>query len=115
MGTRVIEASCSPSANFILQKLIERLPGQRVHFIASEMMGSAVAAAQHRTQNRILERLIEHCPCDYTESIIDELISTGNSLCTNAYGNFVVQSVLIHGAKHQRARLAQVILEDVHR
>merc|ERR1712039_632347 len=52
---------------------------------------------------------------EQTDVLIDEIINSGVELSTNAYGNFVVQSVLVHGTETQRSHLAQLLLGDVHR
>merc|ERR1712217_892438 len=92
-----MEAGASPHANHVLQKIIRLFSPEKLGFIASELEGSAVEAAQHRTQCRVLERVIEHFPNNRIETLVHELLDSVAPLCRHAFGNFIVQSILAHG------------------
>merc|ERR1712070_676861 len=111
---RVIEALQSPHANYVLQKCIEVTPASQLGFITSELKRNAVLAAKHRFGCRIMERLFEHhCSELPTEALMDEIVAETSTLCRHSYANFVVQHVLEHGSGTHRARIAEVLLQDV--
>jgi len=110
---QVWETSGCPHASHVLLKSIEGMPPQRVEFIATELKGLAVSAAQHRIRSRVLQRLIELCPGSQTDELVEELCGSAGMLCKHPFGNYLMQTVLEHGTPDQREKLASVITSDV--
>mmetsp|Transcript_44046 Transcript_44046/g.84577 ORF Transcript_44046/g.84577 Transcript_44046/m.84577 type:complete len:379 (-) Transcript_44046:370-1506(-) len=110
---RVLDAVCSPHANFVIQKIIELMPTAQAAFIVEEISGMAEEVACHRFGCRILCRLQEHC-ASATRSIplLDEALSKADVLCKHAFGHYVIQSVLEHGTMRQREQVMEALCSD---
>merc|ERR1712039_101954 len=97
LRSQIWEMSGTPYTNHVLQKCIRSMPPQRIGFMAGEMQGRAVEAAQHRVRSRILQRLVELCPTDQTAELVDEVIDSAAVLCKHPFGNYIIQAILEHG------------------
>jgi len=111
---RVVEASMCPNANHVLQKCVELLPPEHLHFVAEELQGQFAVAARHRYGCRVLERLIERKAYG-TDALVAEVLADANQLCRHPFGNFVVQHVLKLGAPAQRRAIAEALHTDIQR
>jgi len=80
-------------------------PPQRVQFIASEFHGRAVEASQHWCRARIVQRLIELFPSNDTIELADEVIRHAVFLSKHPFGNYRMQTLLVHGRPEDKERL----------
>jgi len=104
-------------ANHVLQKLISSMRPQEVQFVVDEIMsggrGSGVTAARHIFGCRVVERLLEHCQPEQVGSLVEDLLEYGSELCSDQYGNFVVQHVLEYGCDDHKHRMSQIVAEQI--
>eukprot|EP00450_Noctiluca_scintillans_P035089 CAMPEP_0194542332 /NCGR_PEP_ID=MMETSP0253-20130528/83822_1 /TAXON_ID=2966 /ORGANISM="Noctiluca scintillans" /LENGTH=339 /DNA_ID=CAMNT_0039388947 /DNA_START=161 /DNA_END=1180 /DNA_ORIENTATION=- len=110
----------SPSANYVIQKIVEVMPGSVVEFISEELVGIGSKTARHRFGCRILCRIFEHSASEatsevhgVTQRLIDELLYIVGDLCVDHYGHHVVESAIEHGNVEQQHQIASVLRTDL--
>lgn len=105
------------NANHVLQKLISSMRPQASQFVIDEIRSrgsrSAAYAAQHCFGCRILERLLEHCTPEQLHGLVEDLLSFGPQLCTDQYGNFVVQHMLEFGSDEHKHRMSRIVAGQI--
>lgn len=105
------------NANHVLQKLISSMRPQASQFVIDEIMsrgpGAAAYAAQHCFGCRLVERLLEHCTLEQVGTLVEDLLDFGPQLCTDQYGNFVVQHVLEFGSDEHKHRMSLIVAEQI--
>lgn len=106
----------SPSANYVIQKIVEMMPASVVEFISEELVGIGGKTARHRFGCRILCRILEHNSSEatsdvhgFTQRLIDELLDIVADLCVERYGHHVVESAIEHGNVKQQHQIASVL------
>jgi len=86
-------------------------------FVIDEIMspgpGSGVHAARHIFGCRVIERLLEHCKPEQTRALVEDLLHCGSQLCTDQYGNFVVQHILEFGCDDHKQRMSHIIAAQI--
>lgn len=112
---KVWEALDCRNANHVLQKLISSMRPQASQFIIDEIRscGSAAYAAQHCFGCRVVERLLEHCTPEQVGPLVEDLLDAGPKLCTDQYGNFVVQHVLEFGTDEHKHRMSRIVAGQI--
>jgi len=112
---KVWEALECRNANHVLQKLISTMRPQASQFVIDEIMslGSAAYAAQHCFGCRVVERLLEHCTPEQVRPLVEDLLDAGPKLCTDQYGNFVVQHVLEFGTDEHKHRMSRIVAAQI--
>merc|ERR1712070_558687 len=106
----VLELAQSPHGNFVLAKMVERLPPVSVNFVIERLQGSGSKIAQKKYGCRVLERLIEHCSEHQMAPLIRELVADADVLSRQQFGNFVVQHLLEHGEMPLRSCIVRQLL-----
>eukprot|EP00448_Togula_jolla_P013204 CAMPEP_0170603882 /NCGR_PEP_ID=MMETSP0224-20130122/19139_1 /TAXON_ID=285029 /ORGANISM="Togula jolla, Strain CCCM 725" /LENGTH=565 /DNA_ID=CAMNT_0010928773 /DNA_START=44 /DNA_END=1741 /DNA_ORIENTATION=+ len=110
----VFEASQSPHANFVIQKVIEVLPLKLSSFVAEELHGMVTSLARTRFGCRIPCRLLEHTlDSKMTVLLADEIAANTIELSRHSFGHHVIRSTLEHGLPRHRKRIAESLVEDV--
>ena len=113
----VKEATESPHANYVLQKVIEQMSATTSSFIAEELLLNVQRFARHRFGCRIVCRLVEHCSSeDSTHKLIETWLEDPEEaldLCKHNFGHHVVQSILEHGDVRHKEMIAEVLRHDL--
>lgn len=118
MHGHVWEASRCPHANFVLQKLIlisaMHCGPQSVQFVVNELLfkrstHAAVRASQHKFACRIVQRLLEVCSPEQVERLVAAILTDAAKLCTDPFGNYVMQHILDYGNKQQAHSIMLVL------
>jgi pumilio RNA-binding family len=92
------------NGNHVIQKCIECVPPDRIHFIISAFYGQVLVLSTHPYGCRVIQRVLEHCTDDQKQrGIMEEILRSTCSLAQDQYGNYVVQHVLEHGRAHERS------------
>jgi len=107
--THVIEAALDPSANFVIQKMIEVLPVAFTSFVPKELKGFVKEVASNRHGCRIFCRLLEHIGCDETIEVIQEALQNISFLACSPYGKHVIQAMLEYGSATQRKQIVDAL------
>lgn len=105
------------NANHVLQKLISSQRPQASQFVIDEIMrsgpGSGAYAARHSFGCRVVERLLEHCTSEQVAPLVEDLLNFGSQLCSDQFGNFVVQHVLEFGCDDHKHRMSQIVAGQI--
>mmetsp|Transcript_34626 Transcript_34626/g.62793 ORF Transcript_34626/g.62793 Transcript_34626/m.62793 type:complete len:310 (-) Transcript_34626:183-1112(-) len=115
---RISEAVRCPNANFVLQKLIEKLQPYAAVFIFQELLQkgpeSVAHVARHKYGCRILQRLLCSGPEGHISVLVENLLHDADNAfdtCAHPFGNYVMQKVL-EVSSHSSRRLLVDILAD---
>jgi len=110
----VADAMESLHGNYVLQKIIQVMPGSSSHFIIEELLGSVGIVARHRLGCRVLCRLLENLKPDGTPflALVEEiLVDIGDLFCHN-YGNYVISHILEFGLPEHKHKIACILCSD---
>jgi len=98
------------NGNHVIQKCIERIPPHLIQFIVEAFAGQVYNLSTHPYGCRVIQRILEHCTESQTETpILDELLRCTVSLIQDQYGNYVIQHVLEHGKRKDKAMIISKI------
>lgn len=100
----------SPSANYVLSKIIEVMPSAKLGLLREELSGNVCEAARHQYGCRMLERLLEHWGEHEVNWIVNEVLPNAEELCRHRFGNFVMQHMFEHGPRDCKAKIADRII-----
>ena len=103
----IIDCVQDQNGNHVIQKFIE-CSGDNSSVkkkIVSAFRGHAAFYASHSYGCRVIQRIFEYCPYSQTEPLLDELLSTTESLMLNQYGNYVIQHVIERGTSANRTSI----------
>jgi len=114
----VVEATYSRHANYVLQQIIKVLSPQQAQFIVEEIAnsGNVSSISCHEYGCRIICRLLESSGgFPGTVRLVDTILQDIDTHLTLTYGHYVIQSILEHGAQHQRDYVMSKLQSDVMR
>lgn len=101
------KAATCPNGNYVIQKIVEKLPAAHVGFVAAELKSTAAETSSHRCGCRVMCRLIEHALAEpHTVALVKEILKATPELSRHAFGHFVIQSILEHGTEEHRSAVA---------
>ncbi|KAK4391953.1 Pumilio2 [Sesamum angolense] len=96
------------NGNHVIQKCIESIPTDKIHFIISSFRGQVAALSTHPYGCRVIQRVLEHCKDkSQTQFIVDEILDSVYSLAQDQYGNYVTQHVLETGKPDERSKIIE--------
>jgi len=102
------------NGNHVIQKCIECISQDKIHFIISAFFDQIVALSTHPYGCRVIQRVLEHCKEDKIQSIMmDEILQSVCTLAQDQYGNYVIQHVLEHGKPHERAAVIKKLAGQI--
>jgi len=110
--------------NHVVQKCIEQCPSPLIQFIVDTFQGKVYSLATHPYGCRVIQRILEHCSQpkrNKNDNVVGgaagisaqlnllkrELLQCTISLVQDQYGNYVVQHVLEHGKKEDKAEIVR--------
>ncbi|CAM8967093.1 unnamed protein product [Rhodiola kirilowii] len=86
------------NGNHVIQKCIECVPEDAIHFIISTFYDLGVTLSTHAYGCHVIQRILEHCHDKKTLDIMmDEILRSVFMLAQDQYGNYVIQHTLEHG------------------
>lgn len=99
----VLEAAFHPTANFVLQRVLEVVPLHLAGFVADEAVGRSVELAKGRISCRAVIGVLRHqLPHGSAAHIAAEVLAEGEGLCWHQYGNYVLQELVVCGSLEQQ-------------
>ncbi|KAL2419983.1 Pumilio-like protein 2 [Exophiala dermatitidis] len=101
------------NGNHVVQKAIERIPGEHIQFIVDAHRGQMLKMSTHQYGCRVVQRMLEHCRPEAKRAILDELLEHTLPLISDSFGNYVVQHIIQNGEPHDRRRVVDVVLQHV--
>jgi hypothetical protein len=125
---RVLEASINMHGNHVLQKAINLLRPSDADSMLQELTKgpasfkdgwfqpwSATQIARSKYGCRVLERVIEHFLPNHDTCIefLQPIIEDCQALCTDQYGNFIIQHLLEHGTQSHKNAIMRVVKKSL--
>merc|ERR1712137_365558 len=107
----VVEATESPYANHVVQKVIEVLPPSNVSFVINELIGSGMKVVKHRYGVRIFCRLVEHSS-DVFEELIAEVTQDIAQLCCHKYASFFAQHLIQYDKENRGQQVLRILVDN---
>jgi len=112
----ISEALRCPNANFVVQKLIKKLPPQSTVFIFEELLhkgpGSVASVARHKYGCRILQGLLCIQLPDHVQQLVDSLLVDAFATCNHPFGNYVMQKLLEVCDVRSRGQLVDILAQQ---
>jgi hypothetical protein len=120
----VLEVSVNMHGNHVLQKAIDLLRPSDASSMLQELAKgpdnfkdgwfqpwSATQIARSKYGCRVLERVIEHFLPNNDSCIkfLQPVIDDCHALCTDQYGNFIIQHLLEHGTESHKSAIVRVV------
>jgi len=104
----------SMHGNHVIQKCIEQMPPDSVNFIINEVNEKVDFWASHMYGCRVIQRLLEHCTTDVQlPKMLDAILLSIKKLAMDPFGNYVVQHMLEHGRKEDKAKIIHVVASNI--
>ncbi|RMZ78968.1 hypothetical protein DV737_g3658, partial [Chaetothyriales sp. CBS 132003] len=107
---QILKVIRDQNGNHVVQKAIERVPAEHIHFIIEAHRGEAVKLATHTYGCRVIQRILENCDATAKQVVLDELYTCIPPLITDAFGNYVVQHIIEKGDPDGRRRVVSIVL-----
>jgi hypothetical protein len=110
----VKSAVYSPHGNYVIQRVIERMPTKLTRFIIHELIDEAADVARHRFGCRVVCRLLEHSATDDdTVALVDKILENVGPLCQHSFAHHVIECILEHALPRQKSLIAVKLQVDV--
>eukprot|EP00939_MAST-03C_sp_MAST-3C-sp1_P000944 g944.t1 len=94
------------NANHVIQKCIENVESPEKDFIIDTFVGEVYDFATHPYGCRVIQRILEYCSAmSQTKALMREIEKAATALMQDMYGNYVIQHIIQHGTKSERAAL----------
>ena len=110
---QVLKVVKDQNGNHVVQKAIERIPGEHVQFIIDAHRGQMAKISTHQYGCRVVQRMLEHCQPQAKRVILDELLEHIHPLISDSYGNYVVQHIIQNGEPRDRRQVVNIILHQL--
>ena len=91
------------NANHVLQRILERVPADRIRSIPEACEGQIYALATHPYGCRVLQRILENL--SEVRPLIEELLKYTQNLMQDQYSNYVIQHLLERGTTADRSAI----------
>ncbi|KIW47386.1 uncharacterized protein PV06_00086 [Exophiala oligosperma] len=110
---QVLKVVRDQNGNHVIQKAIERIPGEHIQFIVDAFKGQTAKMSTHQYGCRVVQRMLEHCAPQAKRVILDELLEHIIPLISDNYGNYVVQHIIQNGEPQDRRFAIDIVLRSV--
>lgn len=98
-------------ANHVVQKVLTKLPRERIDFIYDAVRGKVFALSTEQYACRVIQRMIEQGTQADRAFILEEFHQVAHKLVTDDWGNYVVQAVIKQGGPEARARVIRLCID----
>ncbi|KIW56838.1 hypothetical protein PV05_05459 [Exophiala xenobiotica] len=110
---QILKVVRDQNGNHVVQKAIERIPGEHIQFIVDAFKGQTAKMSTHQYGCRVVQRMLEHCQPKAKRIILDELLEHIVPLITDSYGNYVVQHIIQNGEPRDRRHVVNIVLRSL--
>ncbi|KAJ9612264.1 mRNA binding protein puf3 [Cladophialophora chaetospira] len=110
---QILKVVKDQNGNHVVQKAIERIPGEHIQFIVDAHRGQMAKMSTHQYGCRVVQRMLEHCQPQAKRVILDELLEHIHPLISDSYGNYVVQHIIQNGEPRDRRQVVDIILSQL--
>lgn len=101
------------NGNHVIQKCIEFVSEKNLAFIIEELSENIYAFCKHKYGCRVIGKLIEFWKSEEVDRIVDEILPNINELTFDASGNYVSQSILMHGKTAHKKEIIFLFKKDL--
>ena len=112
-GLQILRVVKDQNGNHVVQKAIERIPGEHIQFIVNAHRGQMYKMSTNQYGCRVVQRMLEHCQTEAKRVILDELLEHISALIGDSYGNYVVQHIIENGEPQDRRHVVNIVLQQV--
>jgi len=112
-SAQILKVVRDQNGNHVVQKAIERVPGEYIQFIVDAHKGQVAKMSTHQYGCRVIQRMLEHCQPAAKRVILDELLESILPLITDSYGNYVVQHIIQNGDRQDRRQVIAIVLQQL--
>ncbi len=113
LNLQILKVVKDQNGNHVVQKAIERVPGEHIQFIVDAHRGQLAKMSTHQYGCRVVQRMLEHCQPPAKRAILDELLEHIHPLISDSYGNYVVQHIIQNGEPRDRRQVVDIILSQL--
>ncbi|OAP61070.1 hypothetical protein AYL99_03271 [Fonsecaea erecta] len=110
---QILKVVKDQNGNHVVQKAIERIPGEHIQFIVDAHRGQMAKMSTHQYGCRVVQRMLEHCQPQAKRVILDELLEHILPLISDSYGNYVVQHIIQNGEPQDRRQVVNIVLQQL--
>ncbi|OAG35684.1 hypothetical protein AYO21_10155 [Fonsecaea monophora] len=110
---QILKVVKDQNGNHVVQKAIERIPGEHIQFIVDAHRGQMAKMSTHQYGCRVVQRMLEHCQPPAKRVILDELLEHILPLISDSYGNYVVQHIIQNGELQDRRQVVNIVLQQL--
>ncbi|KAK5064643.1 hypothetical protein LTR84_000477 [Exophiala bonariae] len=112
-NNQILKIVRDQNGNHVVQKAIERIPGEHIQFIVDAHRGQMMKMSTHQYGCRVVQRMLEYCQPQVKRVILDELLQNIQPLILDSYGNYVVQHIIQNGEPHDRRFVVDYVLKQL--
>lgn len=112
-GLQILRVVKDQNGNHVIQKAIERIPGEHIQFIVDAHRGQVVKMSTHQYGCRVVQRMLEFCQPAAKRVILGELLEHTLPLISDSYGNYVVQHIIENGEPRDRRQVIHIVLQQL--
>lgn len=110
---QILKVVKDQNGNHVVQKAIERIPGEHIQFIVDAHRGQMAKMSTHQYGCRVVQRMLEFCQPPAKRIILDELLDHILPLISDSYGNYVVQHIIQNGEPRDRRQVVTLVLAQL--
>jgi len=112
-NSQILKIVRDQNGNHVVQKAIERIPGEHIQFIVDAHRGQMMKMSTHQYGCRVVQRMLEHCQPKVKRVILDELLQNIQPLILDSYGNYVVQNIIQKGEPQDRRFIVNIVIKQL--
>jgi hypothetical protein len=112
-NSQILKIVRDQNGNHVVQKAIERIPGEHIQFIVDAHRGQMMKMSTHQYGCRVVQRMLEYCQPKVKRVILDELLQNIQPLILDSYGNYVVQHIIQNGEPQDRRFVVNIVLKQL--
>lgn len=108
----IIRIMKSDNGNHVVQKILTKLPRDRIDFIYDAVRGRVFELSQQQYACRVIQRMIEKGTKDDKAFLLKEFHDVAPRLVTDNWGNYVVQAVIRQGGLEARSKVIRLCIDQ---
>lgn len=108
----IIRVMKSDNGNHVVQKLLTKLPRDKIDFVYEAVRGRVFELSQQQYACRVIQRMIERGSEADKAFLLQEFHDVAARLVTDSWGNYVVQAVIRQGGREARAKVIRLCIDQ---
>lgn len=108
----IIRIMKSENGNHVVQKVLTKLPRDRIDFVYDAVRGRIFELSQQQYACRVIQRMIEKGSAADRAFILQEFHEVAHRLVTDNWGNYVVQAVIRQGGAEARGKVIRLCIDE---